>query len=200
MTWVDVAVLGVLAVSGFIGVLRGLVREVLGIAAWVGALLIAVWVRPLLRGEVLAWLPTHPDLAGPIAFALGFLGTLIVLLVLTHLIARFVHRIGLGGLDRSLGLVFGLARGAALVILAYILVQMVIPIEQWPADIQHARSLPFAYQGAVWAVGWLPPAERPRITPPPDAPAPSARALMQALPRGLAVGTAPPPPPNQESR
>ena len=199
MTWVDVVILGGLGVSALVGVLRGFVREVLGIAAWVGALALAAWARPDLQPKVLAWLPQHPALAGPIAFTAVFLAALVVLLILTHLLSRAVHRIGLGGLDRSLGLIFGLLRGAALVILAYILAQMVIPTEQWPSVVQRARSVPLAYQGAVWAVNWLPPADRPRITPPPSGPAISASTLMRAQPRGTALGTASPPR-SQESR
>ena len=202
MTWVDIAIVGGLAVSALLGLLRGFVREVLGVAAWVGAATAAVWARPMLLGKVHGWLPHDPALADPIALAIGFLAALVVLLILTHLISKAVHRIGLGSLDRSLGLLFGLARGAALVILAYILAQMVIPIDQWPPAVQSARSLPFAYQGAVWAVGWLPAAERPGIKPPPAEPVPSIDSLLRARPRGMALrGVAGAvPDPNQERR
>ncbi len=201
MSWVDVAILVGLGVSALIGLLRGFVREVLGIAAWVGAAAIAVWAHPVLTAQVHAWLPNDPSLASPIAFGAAFLASLVVLLILTHLIAKGVHRVGLGSLDRSLGLLFGLARGAALVVLAYILAQMVIPIDQWPPVVQTSRAVPFAYQGAVWAVGWLPAAERPRISAPTDAPVPTVETLLRALPRGMALrrgGGAPSQ--NQESR
>lgn len=191
MTWVDIAILGGLAVSALLGLLRGFVREVLGIAAWIGAAAVAVWARPFLLPKFAGWLPHDPALVDPIAFGVAFLGALVVLLILTHLISKAVHRVGLGGLDRSLGLLFGLARGAALVVLAYIVAQMVIPIEQWPPAVQRARALPFAYQGAVWAVGWLPQAERPRITPPPAEPVPAVQTLLRALPRGMALGEGP---------
>ncbi|MBW4092269.1 MAG: CvpA family protein [Proteobacteria bacterium] len=201
MTWVDVAILGGLGVSALIGLLRGFVREVLGIAAWVGAGAIAVWAHPVLTAQVRDWLPNDPSLASPIAFAAAFLVSLVVLLIITHLIAKGVHRVGLGSLDRSLGLLFGLARGAALVVLAYILAQMVIPIDQWPPVVQASRAVPFAYQGAVWAVDWLPEAERPRISAPAAAEVPTVETLLRALPRGMALsrrGGAPSQ--NQESR
>ena len=176
-------------------------REVLGIAAWIGAGGVAVWAHPVLTAKVQDWLPNDPALASPIAFGAAFLASLVILLIITHLIAKGVHRVGLGGLDRSLGLVFGLARGAALVVLAYILAQMVIPIDQWPPVVQASRAVPFAYQGAIWAVDWLPEAERPRISPPPDDPVPSVDTLLQARPRGMALGRGTPAPEqNQESR
>ncbi len=201
MTWVDVAILVGLGVSALLGLLRGFVREVLGIAAWVGAGAVAVWAHPMLAAKVHGWLPNDPALASPIAFGVAFLASLVVLLIVTHLIAKGVHRVGLGSLDRSLGLLFGLARGAALVVLAYILAQMVIPIDQLPPVVQASRAVPFAYQGAVWVVGWLPEAERPRISPPPDAPVPSIDALLRALPHGMALGRGgAAPEQNQESR
>lgn len=193
MTWVDIAVLGVLAVSGLLAILRGFVREVLGIAAWVGALALATWAEPAARARVLLWLPHQPALAQPLAFGGVFLGALILLLLVSHTISKVVRRSALGGLDRMLGLVFGVARGAALVVLAYILAQMVVPIESWPAPVLASRSLPFAYQGAAWAIAWLPQSYRPKLAPPP---APSGStplgAMVGALPRITAPAAAPP--------
>ena len=184
MTWVDVAVLGVLAVSGLLAVLRGFVREVLGIAAWIGALALATWAEPVARAKVLQWLPHQPGLAQPLAFGGVFLVALIVLLLVSHAISKLVRQSALGGLDRILGLVFGIARGAALVVLAYILAQMVVPIESWPAPVLASRSLPFAYQGAAWAVAWLPPSYRPKLAPPPAHPgAPALGGSIPAVPR-----------------
>lgn len=186
MTWVDVAVLAGLAVSGLIGLLRGFVREVLGIAGWVGAGIIAVWAhRP-----VVAWLAPqlgpHSALADPLAYGLTFVVALTVLLVLTHLISRGVHRVGLGGIDRLLGLVFGLARGAAVVAVAYMLAQMLIPVQNWPPAVRQSRSLPLVYDLARWAVDLLPPAERPRLLAPSGKP-------PAGLPAGLMLPSVPRP-------
>ena len=57
MTWVDLVVLAVLAVSALLAFLRGLVREVLGLAAWVGAIFAGVWALPRVR-------PRVPGMAG----------------------------------------------------------------------------------------------------------------------------------------
>ena len=185
-----------------LGFLRGFVREVLGVAAWLGAAAAAVWARPMMLERLRDWLPQDPALADPIALGITFLAALVVLLVLSHVISKAVHRAGLGSLDRSLGLLFGVARGAALVVLAYILAQMVIPIDQWPPAVRTARALPFAYQGAVWAVGWLPEDSRPGLDPPPADPVPSVDSLLRANPRGMALrgATVVAPDQNQESR
>ena len=66
--------------------------------------------------------------------------------------ARSAHR-PLGGLDRTLGLVFGLARGAALVILAYIIAGMVVPVDRWPPPVLASRACWHRpIRGALWAV------------------------------------------------
>ncbi len=186
MTWVDIAILAGLAVSGLIGLLRGFVREVLGIAAWVGAGIVAFWAHPWVLARVAPHLAPHSALADPLAYGLAFVLALAILLILTHLISRGVHRVGLGGLDRMLGLVFGLARGVAVVVVAYMLAQMLVPIPNWPSAVRQSRALPLVYDGAVWAVGFLPAADRPKLADP-HAPAPST-GTAPSLPQLGALG------------
>lgn len=191
MTWVDVAILAVLAISGLLAFLRGFVREVLGIGAWVGAAALAIWANPRILPTFERWLHGHPGLAQPVAFALVFIAALIVLLLVCHAIGRAVRRSALGGLDRSMGLLFGLARGAALVVLAYMLAGMVIPMDRWPAPVLNARAMPLAYAGASWTRQWLPAEYRPRLYPPPGGQPPTEEALLRAVPQGRALGKPP---------
>jgi membrane protein required for colicin V production len=166
MTWVDLAVIGVLAASALLAFLRGFARELLGIGAWAGAVAASVAAFPLLRPHVRALLG-QPDLVDPVTFGVIFVLTLVVLLLLSHWIANLVRGSVLDGLDRILGLVFGLARGAVLVIVAYIGGGIVIPVDRWPPPVLQARALPLAYEGASWAVDRLPQAYRPRLYAPP---------------------------------
>jgi membrane protein required for colicin V production len=87
-----------------------------------------------------------------------------------------------------LGAVFGLARGAALVVFAYIAVCNVIPTDQWPGVVLRARTLPWAYYGATRVVEYLPPNARPRVYPPPVSKQTTAEQLFRAQPVGRAVG------------
>jgi membrane protein required for colicin V production len=163
MTWVDGAVLAVLAVSAIVAFFRGFVREVLGIGAWVGAVLAGFLAEPFLHDSVVgyvqpAWLAT--------AVAVGGVA-LVVLILLKLLIAWLsgrIQRSALGGLDKALGLVFGVARGAFLVVLAYILAGLVLPsVDRWPEEVRDARALPPVAEGAARLVALLPPDIRPRL-------------------------------------
>ena len=77
-----------------------------------------------------------------------FVISLIVLTILTSYIARFVQSSALSPIDRTLGLIFGVARGAVLVSLAYLVLDISLPLNDRPVWITQARSQPFLVQGA----------------------------------------------------
>ncbi len=184
MTWVDLVVLAVLAVSALLAFMRGFVREVLGLAAWVGAIFAGVWALPRVRPQFQTWFGTSPWV-DPAAFGVVFVISLIILMLISRWISALVRASPIGGLDRTLGLVFGLARGAALVILAYIIGQWVVHIDRWPDAVLEARTLPLAYHGAIWAAQKLPADFRPEVYAPPSRGA-TADSLLQANPQGRA--------------
>ena len=128
----------------------------------------------------------------PITYGAVFLVALIVLLLISGWVSSLVRLSALGGLDRTLGLVFGLLRGAALVVFAYIATGMVVPIERWPEPVLQARTLPLAYQGAVILVAALPHGFQPSVSPPPTGPQTTADALLHATAQGRATEPARP--------
>ena len=186
MTWVDLVILAVLVISALLAFMRGLVREVLGLAAWVGAIFVGVWTLPRARPQLQQWLGQSPWV-DPVTFAVVFLLALIVLLLISRWISALVRGSVLGGVDRTMGLVFGLMRGAVLVILAYIGMGMVVQVDRWPDVVLKAESMWPVYQGARWVVERLPVDFRPRLYPPPLGHETTAAALMQAIPQGRAV-------------
>jgi membrane protein required for colicin V production len=193
MTWVDLVVLGVIAISALLAFMRGLVREVLGIGAWVGAAAVTFWgfntarpqVQRLMQGAA-AWVTDW------VTAAALFVVALIILLLIAHWIGALTRRSVLGGLDRTLGLLFGLARGAVLVVLAYIFAGLVKPVDQWPEAVLQARSIDIVYDGAKWAVDHMPPAgfHPPPVYPPPMGRKTNAEALLHATPQGSALSRA----------
>ncbi len=186
MNWVDLIVVGVVAVSALLAFMRGLVREVLGIGAWIGAAFFAAWAFAFVRDRFRHWLG-GPDLGDPAAFAAMFVVALIVLSVVSGMLGRIVRMSVLGGVDRTLGVVFGLVRGAALVAFAYIAAGWVVSADRWPPPVLQARSLPYAYEAAAWAASLLPAEYRPSVRPPPGGRQATAEDLLRALPQGRAL-------------
>ncbi len=168
MTWVDAIVIAVIALSGIVAYFRGFVRELLSIGAWIGAVLLALYLQPWTRtfftnvfGPSQAWLA---DVAG---LAAVFVVTLIVLKLVIAAIAARIRASVLGGVDKALGTLFGVARGAFLVCLAYIVAGSFMPAsERWPDAVRLARTLPYVADGAAWIISHLPPEYRPRMPDP----------------------------------
>jgi membrane protein required for colicin V production len=188
MTWVDAAALLIVLLSAAFSMVRGFVREILGVGAWIGAGLAAVKLYPLVMPEVASILPlTMKQFAVYGAMAVVFIVVLIILSLISALIGGWVRDSALSGLDRSLGLVFGAVRGAVIVCLAYIALSVGVAQGDWPAPVTQARFLPAEHDGAVWLADLLPPAYRPKVDPLPGAAAPSADKLMQQPVAGSAL-------------
>ena len=183
LNWVDLAVLVVVAISAALAFMRGFVRETLGIAAWGGAGYLSYsgidFVRPMVRDMI-----GNPEMADIVAHAGLFLAGLLVLTIITSLIAQIFHSLGLGALDRTLGILFGLARGAALTVAAYIGAGWLALPERWPQPVREARLLPLVAEGAARVAENIPGRFRPNVPRLPDMPATRALDLLQAVPLG----------------
>ncbi|HSY86406.1 MAG TPA: CvpA family protein [Verrucomicrobiae bacterium] len=146
--FVDLAVIGVMLISALLAFGRGLVREVLSIGAWVAAALAALWGFPYAKDIARKYI-SITILADMVTATAIFLVTLIVCAAISHAIARNVRGSTFGALDRSLGLLFGLLRGAVLICFAYLLFTWAVPNEaDQPTVIKEARSRPLIASGA----------------------------------------------------
>jgi membrane protein required for colicin V production len=154
MNPLDLGVIAVVVLSAIFAFARGFVREALSIVAWAGAAFITLrgfdWVYALVDPMV------HNPLLSQVIAGLGlFVTSLIVLTILTGMVARLVQISGLTPIDRTLGFIFGLARGAFLLCLAYMIVEFV-PIGDRPQWIKEAKSAQFLGKGADLLKGFLP--------------------------------------------
>jgi membrane protein required for colicin V production len=122
MTVLDVSLLVAIVVSGLIGLWRGLVREVLSLVVWVAAAVLALALAPRVA-DLLAPHLAHEQARFATSIALVFLGTVVAGGIATWLIVKLVDTSGLTALDRTLGLAFGVARGAVLCIVAMIMLR-----------------------------------------------------------------------------
>ena len=160
MTWLDYAVIGVLAISVGWGIWRGLMREAISLAGWVIAFLLANLFAVQLA-ELLAKSLPRPEWHVPLAFVAIFLLTLTLATLVGLLLSKLVRKVGLGGLDRTLGGLFGLVRGwliaLALALLAGLTSLPLHPI--W----KESFSGPTLARAATYLKEWLPPAFAERL-------------------------------------
>jgi membrane protein required for colicin V production len=155
MSTVDFVVLIIMVLSIALAVLRGFVREVLTIVAWAGAVFAVLYGLPILKpvGRKLFADETTADIATG-----AFLGimTLVLLSVAAHYFGKLIKKSGLTPVDRVLGAVFGAARAALLLCLAYVLIDTMSDNTP-PAWMMAAKSQPYLAQGADKLMAALPP-------------------------------------------
>ena len=121
MHTVDLFLLGLILMSTLVGIWRGLVKEIMSLVIWIGAIWLAWRFSPELAPALTEWLG-QPTLRLALAFAMIFLGTVIAGSLVVYLIGKLVDASGLTGTDRLLGAVFGTARGLVLVAALIIMV------------------------------------------------------------------------------
>jgi membrane protein required for colicin V production len=145
-SWLDVILVVIMLVSGFLAMVRGFTREVLSIFSWAMAAVAALYLTPR-YSSVLSPYIDNPTVA-MIAFAAGvFLITLIIVSLITFRISDRVLDSRVGALDRTFGFLFGLARGFLLVAIVFILFSALA--RDQPEWILEARSYPILKQTQV---------------------------------------------------
>lgn len=147
-TVADLAIIGILLVSAVLAFARGFVHEVLSTASWIGAALAVVFGLPHAR-PIAQHFISLPLLADVAAGGVIFIVTLLILSLLTRAVSRQVQGSALNAVDRSLGFLFGLLRGAVLVCLAYIPVAWLMAPSEFPPWLRDARARPLVEQGAA---------------------------------------------------
>jgi membrane protein required for colicin V production len=140
-TPIDAIVLIVLLVSGLLAMVRGLMREVLSIAAWLIAALAALLAS---NSKMVAWAQDFlkNDIAAKLAVALGvFAITLIVVSMITTKLSDMVLDSKIGALDRTLGFLFGIARGLLITAVCLIFYEFFVQDKQRGEWVTQAKSL-----------------------------------------------------------
>lgn len=155
VTPLDISIGLLLIISAVLAYARGVVQEGLSIAGWVGAIFATIYgfsylnpfVRELTKINIVA------DFATGIAI---FLTSLVILSLGTRRISKIVKSSALSAIDRSLGFLFGLARGALIVVVAYIGIRTIYPENNQPKWISESRSLALIKPGAELVVSLIP--------------------------------------------
>ena len=159
MTWLDYAVIGVLAISIAWGVWRGLVHEVFSLAGWIMAFLAGnLFAAPLSEFMPAAM---RPEFRVILAFVLIFVAVLVLAALIAALITKFVTVSVLHSLNRWLGALFGLLRGL-LIVIVFAMVAGMTSLPRKPVWTESATGYSLA-QTVVQLKPWLPPALAARM-------------------------------------
>ena len=151
----DAAVAGVILITALICLFLGFVRVILALAGWVGAVFVTIYGINFVKPFVREWISTT-YIADALSGVGLFIVTLLILTIISHAIAGRVRHSGLGALDRSLGLLLGLALGAALISLSYIALGWVVPAKDQPQWVTSAKTLPLIREGAALLQTFVP--------------------------------------------
>jgi membrane protein required for colicin V production len=141
-TLLDGILVFVMLVSALLAMIRGFTREVFSIASWVAA----AAATYLLWKDVLPYTQRYiaeKNIALGVTIAGIFFITLLIVSLITMRISDFVLDSRAGPLDRTLGFVFGAARGLILVVIAFLFLNFFIPAEKQPPWIANAASRPW---------------------------------------------------------
>jgi membrane protein required for colicin V production len=148
LTPVDWGILVVLFCSIVLSLWRGFAREAVSLAGWVAAFVFANMFVAELASVLMRWIDnvTGSYIA---AYALLFVGTLVLAGIIAKLSAQVVKVSGLSLLDRILGTVFGLARGIIIIVVAVYIIQHLLP----PQDLQflhRSQLMPYVDMLVQW--------------------------------------------------
>jgi Uncharacterized membrane protein, required for colicin V production len=155
ITLLDVILLVVMLISGLLAMIRGFMREILSIAAWIIAAIVTLYayprVLPLAEGYV-----SSKMVATGIAVGGVFLITLLLVSIVTVRISDVVLDSRIGALDRTLGFLFGLGRGLIIVVVAFLFFAWLVPDRSQPQWVRGAKSRVVLQSTGQWLMSMLP--------------------------------------------
>lgn len=167
---VDIFVLIVVLGSIIISFFRGFIREVLTIISIVGGMMASYMLGPLLIPSMEGWLGIvegeeaqnlfgvvpYPLLANILSYVSVLVIFVLILSVISHYISKFVSEIGLGALDRTLGIVFGFVRAVLLLGLMYLPFFYLAGEEQKEEWFQDSKTQIYLETTSSWIDGYMP--------------------------------------------
>jgi membrane protein required for colicin V production len=162
----DLILVAIMLLSGFLAMLRGLTREMLALMSWALAALATWLLFQLYQPTLKQYFADKPQMEtlGNVALASGiFLTVLIIASLITIKLSDKILDSRVGAVDRTLGFVFGMARGLLLVVISYELAGLFLrpapdrPIRDgMPPWVKEANALPFVEQSGELIISVLP--------------------------------------------
>ncbi len=143
----DFIIGSLILVSSIYGFYRGLVRELISLIAWIAAFFLAIFFSPNLA------VMFDPEWAGEtlrlvFSFSAIFVGVLMFSSIVQFSLGKLVSLVGLGGLDRFLGLMFGFLRGLIISMTVLVLFREFLPLGDWLTNSKIVEYL-FSYEELI---------------------------------------------------
>ncbi|MBN9360144.1 MULTISPECIES: CvpA family protein [unclassified Devosia] len=162
LTAFDVGIGVLVLISAILATARGFTREILSLATWAGSAAIAAYAyfnhKEIARGYI-----AEPIVADIVTVLGTFIVALIILHLITMRIADFVVDSRIGPLDRTLGFIFGVARGVLIAVIVVVFGLWLMPanLPSWAAE---SRSLPILRNFGDSLIALLPPDLEKQVT------------------------------------
>jgi membrane protein required for colicin V production len=156
VTILDMIVIGVVLISALLAALRGFTREVLAIGSWAVAAVVAYMFYPQAIPLVQQYVSSNKSIAMPVAAGGIFLLTLLVAYFLTAKLSDMILDSRIGALDRTLGFIFGAARGLLLAVVGFLFFNWLVSNQQQPTWVKDAKLKPLLESSGATLLGLLP--------------------------------------------
>ena len=155
ITLLDIILLLVMLVSGLLALIRGFMREILSIGAWGVAALVTLYSYPRVLPLAKQYFASD-SVAAAVSAGGVFLATLLIVSIITARISDMVLDSRVGALDRTLGFLFGLARGLVIVVVAFLFFAWLVPDRSQPEWVRSAKSKLVLQNTGQWLMSMLP--------------------------------------------
>jgi membrane protein required for colicin V production len=155
ITWLDIILIAIMLISALLAMIRGFMREVLSIAAWVIAAGVTLYSYLKLLPFAKAYF--NNDIVATVAVVAGtFIGTLLIVTVITVRFSDMVLDSRVGALDRTMGFLFGLGRGLIIVVVGFVFFTWWWPERSQPEWVRGAKSRVVLQGTGDWLISMLP--------------------------------------------
>jgi len=168
---IDIVVCIIVLASALISFMRGFIREVLTIAGVVGGVMAAIFIGPIIAPFVRGWFGVGVEgedpkklfdiipmeiVADATSYGVIFTAVVIILSLLSHFISGAAKAMGLGPVDRSLGVIFGIARALILLGLVYLPFHLLMDQERKDEFFKQSQTIYFVEKVSEFMAGYLP--------------------------------------------
>ena len=144
LNYVDYLAIAILFISAMLSTIRGMTREFLGLVGWFVAIFIAKLSSPVLIPLLDSFISVS-SIITPISWIIPFFAAFIVWYVFASAVSPSLSRAGLGALDGGMGVFFGLARGAVIIVLFYLVLVFLFGGEkQTPNVVRESNTARFS--------------------------------------------------------